>query len=73
MRSSTEVIKKDGLRKRWFEAGFFVVWIGVIGVTFATWITSRILLLAAAQTSMCELLAATLCAALSWKLTIYNA
>lgn len=72
MRSGTEIAKKDGLRKRWFESGFFVVWIGAVGAMLAKWTASR-MLWAAGQTLMSEVVAAAVCAAVTWKLTIQDA
>lgn len=72
MRSGTEIAKKDGLHKRWFESGFFVVWLGAVGAMLAKWMASR-LLLATGQTLLFELVAAAVCAAASWKLTIQDA
>lgn len=72
MRSGTEIAKRDGLRKRWFESGFFVAWLGVVGAMLAKWIASRTLL-TPTQTLLSELVSAAVCAAVTWKLTIQDA
>ncbi|KAJ0108708.1 hypothetical protein J7T55_011198 [Diaporthe amygdali] len=69
MRSSTEQAKKESLRKRWFESGFFVVWMGAVGAMLAKWISTRMALMPA-QMVVVMLLAATICAFVSWKITI---
>lgn len=69
MRSSTEQAKKESLRKRWFESGFFVVWMGAVGAMLAKWISTRMALMPA-QMAVVMLLAATICAFVSWKITI---
>lgn len=72
MRSSSERAKKDTLRKRWFESGFFVVWTGAVGAMLAKWMSSR-LGLQAHQMLLSMLLAAVSCALGAWKLTIQDA
>lgn len=72
MRSGTEIAKRDGLRKRWFESGFFVAWMGAVGAMLAKWAASR-LLLTAGQTLLWELVAAAVCGGWIWKLTIHDA
>lgn len=72
MRSSSERAKKDTLRKRWFESGFFVVWMGAVGAMLAKWLSSR-LELELHQMLMSMMLAAASCTLVAWKLTIQDA
>lgn len=72
MRSGTEIVKKDGLRKRWFESGFLVVWMGAVGAMLAKWTASR-MLLTGSQTLLWQLVAAAVGAVVSWKITIQGA
>ncbi|KAF4343934.1 alfa-L-rhamnosidase [Fusarium beomiforme] len=37
MRATSELSKKESSRKRWFETGFFVIWMGIVGGTVARW------------------------------------
>ncbi|KAH7227029.1 hypothetical protein BKA60DRAFT_557118, partial [Fusarium oxysporum] len=41
MRASTEIFKKDSSRKKWFETGFFVVWMGIVGGTVSRWLANE--------------------------------
>lgn len=72
MRSSSEKAKKDSLRKRWFESGFFVVWMGAVGAMFAKWLSTRWDLLPS-QMLLAMVAAAVSCTGISWKLTIVDA
>lgn len=69
MRSSTEQAKKESLRKRWFESGFFVVWMGCVGAMLAKWISTRMQLIPG-QMVVVMLLAAALSGVIFWKITI---
>lgn len=69
MRSSSEIAKRESLRKKWFESGFFVVWMGVVGAMLAKWMSSRSDVVPG-QTLLWELLAAAIFSLISWKLTI---
>lgn len=71
MRSSSERAKKESQRKKWFESGFFVVWMGLVGAMLAKWMSSRVDLMAG-QPLLWELLLAVVCSLLSWKLTIQD-
>lgn len=71
MRSSSERAKKESQRKKWFESGFFVIWMGLVGAMFAKWLSSRVDLIAAAPL-IWELLLAVICSLVSWKLTIQD-
>lgn len=71
MRSSGELSKKDSTRKRWFETGFFVVWMGFIGGLVAKWAATQF------HFSWGQRLAFILLSVLStsfgaWKVTIAN-
>lgn len=72
MRSSSERAKKESLRKKWFETGFFVVWMGLVGAMLAKWLSSRSSLMPG-QTLCCECLAAAIFSLVSWKWTIQDA
>lgn len=69
MRSSTERAKKESLRKKWFESGFFVVWMGAVGAMFAKWMSTRMEMVAG-QMAIVMLLSALVCVFVSWKITI---
>ncbi|KAK7987414.1 hypothetical protein PG989_007729 [Apiospora arundinis] len=66
MRSGAELAKKDGLAKRWYEFGFLVAWMGVIGALLAKWASAR-LLLAPEQRMLAMLATAILAAYLMWR------
>ncbi|CAN8101074.1 unnamed protein product [Discula destructiva] len=72
MRSSSERAKKESMRKKWFESGFFAIWMGIIGAILAKWSASR-LEMRPDQTLLFEILAAAVCGVLTWKLTIQDA
>lgn len=72
MRSSSERAKKDPLRKKWYESGFFVVWMGAVGAMLAKWLSARLGFLPFQMVSS-ELLAAVCCGLVAWKLTIQDA
>ncbi|KAJ4397285.1 hypothetical protein N0V93_001509 [Gnomoniopsis smithogilvyi] len=72
MRSSSERAKKESLRKKWFESGFFVVWMGLVGAMLAKWLSSRAYLMEG-QTLLWEVLLAAIFSLISWKLTIQDA
>lgn len=72
MRSSSERAKKDSMQKRWFESGFFVIWMGAVGAMLAKWSASRFEMMPG-QTLLWEVVAAAFCGLLSWKLTILDA
>lgn len=69
MRSSIERAKKESSRKKWFESGFFVIWMGVVGAMLAKWASTRMLLMPG-QMIFAMLLAAFLSAFILWKITI---
>lgn len=69
MRSSSERAKKDSLRKRWFESGFFVLWAGIVGAILAKWMSTR-LQVAPIQLLLWEFVAAALSSFIAWQLTI---
>lgn len=69
MRSSSEQAKKESLRKRWFESGFFVVWMGGVGAMLAKWISTRMGLMPG-QMVAAMLLAAVFFVIVSWRITI---
>lgn len=69
MRSGTERAKRSGLRKRWSESGFLVVWMGIVGALFAKWVTSR-LHLAPEQRIIAMAGTALLCSFLMWRAVI---
>ncbi|KAK1993371.1 hypothetical protein LX36DRAFT_257439 [Colletotrichum falcatum] len=69
MRSGSERAKRDGLRKRWYESGFLVVWMGVIGALFAKWASVRLHLIPE-QRLLAMAGTALLCSFLMWRLVI---
>lgn len=71
MRSSTERAKKESQRKKWFESGFFVVWMGGVGAMLAKWFSTRMELMPG-QMAIVMLLAASLCSIIFWKITIQS-
>lgn len=69
MRSGAERAKRDGLRKRWYESGFLVVWMGIIGALLAKWASAR-LHLVLEQRVLAMACTALLCSFLMWRLVI---
>lgn len=69
MRSSSEQAKKESSGKRWFESGFFVVWMGGVGAMIAKWISTRMGLMPG-QMVDAMFLTAVLSAVLFWRITI---
>ncbi|KAF5702667.1 glycosyltransferase family 2 [Fusarium globosum] len=69
MRASTEISKKDSSRKKWFETGFFVVWMGIVGGTVARWLANEFGLYQG-QTLVSMLCGIWLASFCSWKATI---
>lgn len=72
MRSSTEQAKKESLRKKWFESGFFVIWMGGVGAMLARWVSTRMDLMPG-QMIVGMLVASTLSGLIFWKVTIQSA
>ncbi|KAH7178917.1 hypothetical protein DER46DRAFT_622454 [Fusarium sp. MPI-SDFR-AT-0072] len=69
MRASTEISKKDSNRKKWFETGFFVVWMGIVGGTVARWLANEFDLFQG-QTLVFMLCGISLASVCTWKATI---
>lgn len=72
MRSSTELVKKDSLGKKWYEAGFVVAWMGCVGVILAKWFSLRVDFVSHHLHSV-EALAGICLALITWKLLIRDA
>ncbi|KAK7402900.1 hypothetical protein QQX98_011350 [Neonectria punicea] len=71
MRANGELSKKDSTRKRWFETGFFVVWMGIVGGAMARWIANELYLSQGMRHAF--MLSSILLASFSaWKTTICN-
>ncbi|KAG8162273.1 hypothetical protein KVR01_008038 [Diaporthe batatas] len=71
MRSSTERAKKESTRKKWFESGFFVIWMGVVGAMLAKWVSTRMALMPG-QMLVVMLSAASLSTFIFWRITIQS-
>ncbi|KAH7211372.1 hypothetical protein DER44DRAFT_807366 [Fusarium oxysporum] len=69
MRASTEIPKKDSSRKKWFETGFFVVWMGIVGGTVSRWLANEFDL-CQGQTLVLMLCGVSLASVSTWKATI---
>ncbi|EXL93784.1 hypothetical protein NOF04DRAFT_13489 [Fusarium oxysporum II5] len=69
MRASTEIPKKDSSRKKWFETGFFVVWMGIVGGTVSRWLANEFDL-CQGQTLVFMLCGVSLASVSTWKATI---
>lgn len=72
MRSSSERVKKDSLGKKWYEAGFVVAWMGVVGIILTKWLSVRCDFVLH-HLHLMELLAAVSLALITWKFTIRDA
>lgn len=42
MRANVELSKKDSTLKKWFETGFYVVWMAIVGGTVARWVANML-------------------------------
>ncbi|KAM0081113.1 hypothetical protein ACKRZS_006734 [Fusarium odoratissimum] len=71
MRASTEIPKKDSSRKKWFETGFFVVWMGIVGGTVSRWLANEVDL-CQGQTLVFMLCGVSLASVSTWKATIVS-
>lgn len=69
MRSSSERAKKDSDKKKWFESGFMVIWMGIVAAVMTKWIASRLEMLPM-QTLLWEWVAAGACGLMFWKILI---
>lgn len=71
MRASGELTKKDSVRKAWFETGFFVVWMGVVGGVAARWAATHGLSgVTSEAVAFLIVCGAALASFLAWKVTI---
>lgn len=73
MRASGERAKKDGVRQAWFETGFFVVWMGIVGGVLVR-IAAGLMGMRVDQgwMSVCFVGSVVLAAYLAWKGTIHK-
>ncbi|POS74039.1 hypothetical protein DHEL01_v207566 [Diaporthe helianthi] len=71
MRSSTERARKESASKKWFESGFFVIWMGVVGAMLAKWASTRMALMPG-QMLVAMLSAASLSTLTFWRITIHD-
>lgn len=72
MRAGAELAKKDSLSKKWYEGGFVVVWMAIVGAIMVKWWSLRIAFVALHLHSL-ELLAAACLAVITWKFTVRDA
>ncbi|KAK7428155.1 hypothetical protein QQZ08_005395 [Neonectria magnoliae] len=71
MRANGELSKQDSTRKRWFETGFFVVWMGIVAGAMVRWMANELYLPHGVRLAL--MLSSILLASFSaWKATICN-